>query len=124
MARGEPIAVFEATKRNALCVAVTLLSPIATLVMMPRVEPFRWTNLLFTYLVPVVPLMVLWDGIVSWLRIYSVEELRELVAELETPPGWVWDIGKIQLGKAPLHGSYLIGYPAPADPAGAEPAPV
>jgi hypothetical protein len=55
-------------------------------------------------------LFVLWDGIVSWLRIYSVEELRELVDGIDAPD-WVWDIGSIQLGKAPLHGTYLVGYP-------------
>lgn len=110
VARGEPIAVFEATKRNALCIAVTLLSPIATLVMMPRVKPFRWTNLLFTYLVPVVPLMVLWDGIVSCLRTYEVDELRALVSAVDGHEGYDWEIGE-RTKNGPIPVTYLIGVP-------------
>ena len=26
-------------------------------------------------------------------------------------PDWEWDIGKGKLGNAPLHGTYLVGYP-------------
>ncbi|MBK6512871.1 MAG: class I SAM-dependent methyltransferase [Polyangiaceae bacterium] len=124
VAKGQPIAVFEVVSRELPMLLGLLITPLTVTLSMPLWRPFRWPWVVFTWLIPVMQLFVLWDGIVSWLRIYSVEELRELVAELETPPGWVWDIGKIQLGKAPLHGSYLIGYPAPADPAGAEPAPV
>jgi hypothetical protein len=57
-----------------------------------------------------MPLFVLWDGLVSWLRIYSVEELREMVADIDAP-GYAWDIGTIKLGDAPVHATYLIGSP-------------
>jgi hypothetical protein len=56
---------------------------------------------------------VFWDGIVSWLRIYSVEELRELVAGIDAQD-WEWDIGTIKLGNAPAHATYLVGTPQPA----------
>ncbi len=48
------------------------------------------------------------DDIVAFL--YSVAELRALVATIDAP-NWVWDIGTIRLGNAPMHGTYLIGYP-------------
>jgi hypothetical protein len=35
---------------------------------------------------------------------------HELVQSIDAPD-WVWEIGTIKLGNAPLHGSYLIGYP-------------
>jgi hypothetical protein len=53
---------------------------------------------------------VLWDGIVSWHRIYGEDELRELVLDIPVPEGWVWDIGRVRHGKAPFHGVYLVGY--------------
>ena len=49
---------------------------------------------------------------VSWLRIYSVPELNELIATIDTPPGWTWEVGTQRLGPQPMHGTYLIGYPA------------
>jgi len=45
---------------------------------MPTVRPFKPGWLVLTYL---IPLLVLWDGLVSCLRVYSTRELRALVAE-------------------------------------------
>ena len=42
--------------------------------------------------------------------IYSLDELKALVAGLRDP-GYCWDIGQIKLGSAPAHATYLIGYP-------------
>lgn len=110
VARREPIGVFEATKRNAACIAFTLLTPLVTLMMMPRVRPFRWTNLLFTYLIPVVPLMVVWDGVVSCLRTYDVEELRVLAREADPDGHFDWEIGE-SFQRGPIPVTYLIGTP-------------
>ena len=40
----------------------------------------------FTYLLPAVPLMCLWDGVVSQLRAYWPDELLELAAGRLSPP--------------------------------------
>lgn len=61
-------------------------------------------------MVPVFPLLVIFDGVVSALRTYSAAELKELVASLRDP-GYRWDIGRIPLGSAPAQGTYLIGHP-------------
>lgn len=106
-----PIAIFEATKRNATCLFVTLLTPILTLLVMPRVRPFRWSNLLFTYLLPVVPLMVLWDGVVSCLRTYDVEELRQLAREADPAARYDWTAGEVH-GRGPIPVTYLVGMPS------------
>jgi hypothetical protein len=47
------------------------------------------------------------------LRIYSVDELRLLVADIDAPD-WDWEIGTIKLGLAPAHATWLIGTPRPA----------
>jgi hypothetical protein len=80
VAARRPIAVFEVVSRRLLPLVGLLLSPLNVLVLMPFVRPRRWSWLFFTYVVPVIPLFVLWDGVVSWLRIYSEPELR-------APPG-------------------------------------
>jgi len=107
---GRPIGVFEVVSREALPLLGLLTAPLAVILTVPFWRPFRWSWLLWTWLVPVMPLFILWDGVVSWLRIYSVEELRELVADIDAP-GYTWDIGTIKLGDAPAHATYLIGRP-------------
>ena len=70
---GEPILVFEGTERRlAALLPFALFSPLLVLALTPFVRPFRFSRLLFTYLVPLVPLIVWWDGVVSHLR-YRVE---------------------------------------------------
>lgn len=112
VAQRQPIAVFEVASRELLMLLTLLLGPLQVVLTVPWWRPFRWSWLFWSWIVPVMPAFVLWDGIVSWLRVYSVGELRALVAELDAPD-WIWDIGSVRLGRAPLHGTYLIGYPKP-----------
>ena len=42
----------------------------------PFARPFRWPYPVFTYVIPLMSLIILWDGIVSMLRIYSPERLK------------------------------------------------
>jgi len=111
---GRPIGVFEVVSREPLALLGMLTAPLGVILTVPFWRPFRWQWLLWTWVVPVLPLFVLWDGVVSWLRIYSVEELRELVADIDAP-NYTWDIGTIQLGKTPAHATYLIGRPTDQD---------
>lgn len=106
----QPIGVFEIVSREPLMLLAMLTSPIMVTLTLPLWRPFRWQWILWTWLIPVMQLFVLWDGLVSWLRIYSVDELRELVAEIDAPE-WDWEIGTIKLGDAPAHATYLIGTP-------------
>lgn len=108
--QAQPIGVFEVVSREAPMLLGILLTPITVTLSMPFWRPFRWPWIVWTWLLPVMQPFVLWDGLVSWLRIYSVDELRALVETLDAP-GWKWDIGTIQFGNAPLHGTYLIGTP-------------
>jgi hypothetical protein len=111
VAQRRAIGVFEVVSREAPMLLGILLTPLVVTLSLPLWRPFRWAWLPLTWVVPVMQLFVLWDGVVSWLRIYSEDELRALVAELDTPADWVWDIGRIKLGNAPIHGTYLVGYP-------------
>ena len=55
-------------------------------------------------------LMVLWDGLVSMLRIYSPEQLQKLTADLQAPD-YAWEIGRIHLRGLPDGLPYLLGRP-------------
>lgn len=79
--RRRPICIFESGSGTLLGLAAMLGVPLAVLALMPLARPFRWAHLLFTYLVPLTPLIVLWDGIVSMLRIYSPEQMQKLTED-------------------------------------------
>lgn len=65
-------------------------------------------KIFFTYIIPVVPLFVLWDGIVSSLRTYSVKEMNALIKELKNTDSFHWKTGKVRSG--PGYILYLLGY--------------
>jgi len=66
--------------------------------------------LFWTYLIPLVPMVTLFDGLVSCLRTYSIPELRGLTARVDTN-GYRWDIGAVRSKKVPIPITYLIGVP-------------
>ena len=105
-----PICIFEAGPDNLLGIASMLLVPLNVLVLMPFARPFRWEYLIFTYLIPLLPLMIFWDGVVSMLRIYTPEQMRKMVEDLKVPD-YVWEIGALRVHRIPGALPYLIGRP-------------
>ena len=84
--------------------------PLMVILMTPFIRPFRWSRLFWTYLIPLVPLVSLFDGLVSCLRTYSVAELRELVEGLEGEH-YQWEIAELKSKPNPIPVTYLIGVP-------------
>jgi hypothetical protein len=108
---GRPIAVVEVLSRSVLAVVGILLAPLFVMLSLPFLRPFRWAWIPFTYLVPVIPLFVLWDGIVSVLRIYDEGELRALAAEADPDGRFDWQVETIPMPPAPVPGVALVGVP-------------
>lgn len=109
---GQPIGIFEIPERKIPIVITTaLVTPILVLLVTPFIGPFRWSRLLFTYLLPLVPLTCLWDGVVSQLRAYTPEELHNLAKGIGDVR-YGWDAGKVRLQGSPAHLTYLIGIPS------------
>ncbi len=103
---GVPIGVYEVMDRRIPTLISTLFVPLFVILLTPLVRPFRPGRLFWTYLIPVVPLLIFWDGLVSALRVYSPEELRKLTAELDE---YEWEIDSVPAGKGPQRVTYLIG---------------
>ncbi|MFN2427621.1 MAG: hypothetical protein ABR587_14365 [Candidatus Binatia bacterium] len=103
---GRPIAVIEFVERGILPLSGVLLSPILVMILAPFLRPFRWQTLFFVYIVPLVPLIILWDGVVSWLRVYSLDELREMATSVAVPD-YAWEAGRWRAG--PVRVTYLLG---------------
>lgn len=105
-----PIAIFEVTERTLFGMASALvLGPFSLLLLTPFVRPFRLDRLVFTYLIPVVPLVLIWDGVASSLRSYSPDELLELTED-PALTGYTWSSGRRRSWKGYAM-TYLIGQP-------------
>lgn len=102
------IAVFEVARPALRTLLVITTLPFVCLMLAPGLRPFRWTRLLFTYLIPVVPVVICYDGIISCFRAYSHAELTQLVSMLP-PSTYQWHIGEETTGLLPV--TYLIGHP-------------
>lgn len=105
-----PICIFEATSRTPAAVLSAILIPILVLILTPRIRPLSSAQVLFTYLIPILPLLMFWDGFVSHLRTYSVGELTELAGDFRADD-YSWEIGEINLQRLPAGVPYLIGRP-------------
>jgi hypothetical protein len=106
----QPIGIFEIPERAVATVASMVLTPVMVVLGTPFVRPFRWRRLWWTYVIPLVPLTCLWDGIISQFRAYTVNELEELTRDpaLST---YVWRAGRVPIPSTPAHVTYLIGRP-------------
>jgi hypothetical protein len=111
VAKSCPIAVFEGANNRAIGILAMPLQLPAILLMTPFVQPFRWSRLVFTYGLPLIPGIVLVDGTVSFLRLYLEDELRELVEEVPGHDHFEWDIGSTRAHGVPVGLTHLIGIP-------------
>ena len=105
----QPIAIFEVSRRSPSMIMWVLLVPIFVLLSTPFMRPFKWSRLLWTYVVPLVPLTCLWDGVVSQLRAYTVSELRDMAAAAGP---MTWRVDDPRLYRTGARVTYLIGWPA------------
>jgi hypothetical protein len=103
---GEGFAMAEVTSRTPRAFATMLFLPVLVWLLTPFMRPFRWSRLLLTYFVPLIPLVVLWDGIVSCFRTRTPEELLELSRSF---PQYEWTAGYAK--GSWLSPVYLIGRP-------------
>jgi len=106
----QPIAIFEISERRARAlIPILLLTPLFVWLATPFMRPFLWKRLLWTYLVPLVPFTCWWDGVVSQLRAYSVDELEALGAGAAPMR---WEAGQVPVVGGRGHLTYLLGFPA------------
>lgn len=94
-----PIAVVDVAASPAIRRAPLALAPLmalpnlamltaASLVATPFVRPFKLSRLLLTYVVPAIPALFAWDGTVSALRAYEVDELLAIAREAGDEYEW------------------------------------
>lgn len=113
----QPLLIYEMAENKIPVVVWALFLPIALPVLMlmtwfmtPFVKPLTWKQVVFTYLIPIIPICYAWDGQASLPRMYSFDDLDILLEGLETPD-FYWEKGFAKKGNGKKAGTYLVGYP-------------
>ncbi len=87
-----------------------ILGAVMVFFMTPFVRPLTLRQLVFTYVIPIVPLIYGWDGQASMPRLYSLDDLDELLEGLERKD-YHWETGQARTRTGRRIGTYLIGLP-------------
>src|SRR5258708_3515854 len=105
---GHPIGIFEIPERSAATMIPLLFTLLFVAVATPFIRPFEWRRLLWTYVLPLLPLKCWWGGLVSQLPAYTVSELNALTREFAD---YDWEAYRVPIGATPGHLTYLLGIP-------------
>ena len=73
----------------------------------PFVMPLTWKQIVFTYIIPIIPFVFAWDGSVSNARTYNLKDLNILLNGLGGED-YIWEMGKISERGNKV---YLLGVP-------------
>ena len=105
------IGVFEGAGKHWVEILLAwTLNPLAQLLTTPLYRPFRLSRLVFTYLIPLIPLCTIWDGTASILRMYPADELLALARRADPSGRFTWRAGQKRHWWGPQV-TYLIGWP-------------
>lgn len=109
--QGVPICIFEgAGKQVHEVLLAVLVFPLLQLAITPFIRPFRLSRLIFTYLLPLIPLCTIWDGAISILRMYPPRALLSLAHQADAPH-YTWKAGYAR-HRTGAKVTFLVGYPA------------
>ena len=105
------IAIFETTRNHWKNMVQTLLVlPIASAFLTAfLLRPVRPSQLIFSFPIPIIPFTAVWDGLVSNLRTYTPDQLRELTEGLGDG-SFRWEIGQVEVESTGLLATYLFGW--------------
>ena len=113
----EPLLIYEMADNNIPLLIWWLLLPISLIVliimvlfMTPFVKPLTWRQIVFTYLIPIIPICYAWDGQASLPRMYTLKDLDHLLEGLGSE-NYIWQKGHAKKKNGKKQGTYLLGLP-------------
>ena len=106
-----PIGIFDSgDKHIGTILGILFFHPILFFFCTPFIKPFKWSRIFFTYIIPLIPIYTIWDGVVSILRLYRPDELLNMAKSIDRENKYDWESGNIK-NKIGFSVAYLIGIP-------------
>ncbi len=91
----QPIAIMEPLDTNALTILIqSFFLIIGLFFIIPFTKSFNLKVFFFSYLIPVLPFAIVWDGWMSALKVYRTPTLNRMVKLADSEKNYTWDIGK------------------------------
>ena len=104
------IGIFEFTEKRLDKIPMALLLPLFVYIVTPFIKPRSFKNIFWVNIIPIIPLIFTYDAIISHIRTYSPEDLKELVKGVKSE-GYEWKIGQVPSSLRSVKITYLIGCP-------------
>lgn len=106
----QPVVIVEGNNDSLWqVVGMFFFVPLSVILFAPFVRPFRWERLVFTYLIPILPIMTSIDGFLALFKLYNPNDLIELTKQVDAPD-YYWRAAKDDNNRGGKI-MYLIGYP-------------
>jgi len=112
----EPLLIYEMAENKIPTLIWAIFLPLGLAIlfimswfMTPFTKP-SLKQLLFTYLIPLIPIFYAWDGQVSMIRMYTFGDFEQLLDGLEVE-GYQWEMGQALKEDGKAQGYYVFGRP-------------
>ncbi|MEM1357326.1 MAG: hypothetical protein AAGF89_03965 [Bacteroidota bacterium] len=113
----QPLFLYELAPNSVPLLVWCLLLPLSlsllfimSWAMTPFVRPLSFPQLVFTYIIPIIPLAYAWDGQASLMRTYTFKDIEELL-ENRKPKQYAWEMKRATKSNGRPAGYYVFGYP-------------
>lgn len=112
----QPILIYEMGENVIPLPIWWLLLPISlplvaltAILFLPFIKPLNFKDILFTWLIPIIPILYAWDGQASAPRTYTFSDIEELKPEQDDE--YFWEVKHARNNKGKKLGYYIMGYP-------------
>jgi len=113
----QPLLIYEIAENKLPLLVWWLLLPVSLVIlflmswfMTPFCKPLSLKQIIFTYLIPIIPICYAWDGQASMPRMYTFKDIESLLNEiLDDQYQWTMQVAKKDSGKK--LGYYVLGVP-------------
>ena len=113
----QPLLIYELAPNRLPVILWWLFLPVSMSIlvimswcMTPFVRPFSFSQLFFTYIIPVIPLIYAWDGRASLMRTYTFKDIEELL-QGRASDNYAWTMQRAKSATNRLAGYYIFGCP-------------
>ena len=111
-----PILIYEVAKNTIPTLLWWIFLPISLVIlfvmswlMTPFVRPMSFSQLFFTYIIPIIPIIYAWGGQASLVRTYTFNDIDQFIDK--NNESYHWEVGDALNSKGSKKGYYIIGYP-------------
>ncbi|MCM4150649.1 hypothetical protein DHD05_03515 [Arenibacter sp. N53] len=113
----QSLLIYEIAENNIPLLIWWLLLPLSLVILMvmvffmtPFVKPLTWKQLVFTYVIPIIPICYAWDGQASLPRMYTLKDMDILLEGLGSER-YGWEKGFVKKANNKKLGTFVLGVP-------------